>query len=243
MLKKALLISGLSLASGLASLAQAADTIGFGGTPNQSTFRTILGDMGGAFNYKALNPAEPQGLVGFDVSANLTYAEVSDEAAWLAATGENIEQIGSVGVKISKGLPLGLDVSGFYNLVPGTDASVLGAAVSYSIEEGGLIAPAIAVRLGYTQGQGIEDFDFETTSLDFTVSKGFAMLTPYGGVGQVYIKGTPTSTKAKALVVEEDFSETRVFAGFKLNVGMQLAVEFEKTGDIDTISARLGFGL
>lgn len=239
MLKKALLVAGISLVG----VAQAADTIDFGGTPTQATFRTILGDMGGAFNYKALNPAEPQGVIGFDVSVNATYAEVSDKAAWKAATGDDIEQIGSVGVKISKGLPLGLDVSGFYNIVPGTDASVLGAAVSYSIEEGGLIAPAIAVRLGYTKGQGIEDFDFETKSADLTLSKGFAMLTPYAGVGQVFITGTPTSTKAKGLVSEEDFSETRVFVGFKLNVGMQLAVEFENTGDIDTVSARIGFGL
>lgn len=242
MLKRALLLASLALAG----TANAADTIGIGGAaPTQATFRTILGDMGGAFNYKALNPAEPQGLVGFDVSANLTYAEVSDEAAWFAATGENIEQIGSVGVKISKGLPMGLDVSGFYNIVPGTDASVLGAAVSYSIEEGGLIAPAVAVRLGYTKGQGIEDFDFETKSIDFTVSKGFAMLTPYGGIGQVFIKGTPTSFRATNTfgLQEEDFSETRVFAGFKLNVGMQLAVEFEQAGDIETISARIGFGL
>ncbi|MDD9892309.1 MAG: hypothetical protein OXT49_02205, partial [Gammaproteobacteria bacterium] len=92
----------------------------------QSDFRTILADMGGAFNYKALNPAEPQGLLGFDLGLNATFANVSDEQAWLNLTGDSIEQIGSIGVKLSKGLPLGLDVSGFYNIVPGTDASFYG---------------------------------------------------------------------------------------------------------------------
>jgi hypothetical protein len=227
-----------------ASSSHAADTINLdNGTPTQATFRTIVSDMGGAFNFKALNPAEPQGLIGFDLSVNATYAEVSDKAAWQTATGENIEQIGSIGVKLSKGLPLGLDVSGFYNIVPGTDASFWGAAVSYALEEGSIIAPAVAIRLGYTKGQGIEDFDFETKSIDFTVSKGFTAITPYAGIGQVFITGTPTSTTATALLDEEDFSETRVFAGAKVNLGFQLAVEYEKTGDIDTISARLGFGL
>lgn len=237
-------ITAMLFACACATSATAADTINLDqGTPTQATFRTIVGDMGGAFNFKALNPAEPQGLVGFDLSINSTFAEVSDKAAWQAATGENIEQIGSVGVKLSKGLPLGLDVSGFYNIVPGTDASFWGAAVSYALDEGTIIAPALAVRLGYTKGQGIEDFDFETKSIDFTVSKGFTAITPYAGVGQVFITGTPTSTSAKALVNEEDFSETRVFVGAKINVGLQLAVEYENTGDIDTISARLGFGL
>lgn len=245
-MKKILLAGAVFVAS---SAAMAADTIdltggSLAGDPNpQATFRTIVGDMGGAFNYKALNPAEPQGLVGFDVSVNATYAAVSDEAAWKRATGEDIEQLGSVGVKVSKGLPMGLDVSGFYNLVPGTDASFMGAAVSYAIEEGGVISPALAIRLGYTKGEGIEDFDFETKSLDFTISKGFAMLTPYAGIGQVFITGTPTSASAKALVSEEDFSETRVMAGLKFNLGMQLVLEVEQTGEIETFSARIGFGL
>lgn len=240
MKKLSLALAGLSLAM----TAQAADTIDLTGTPTQATFRTIVSDMGGAFNYKALNPAEPQGLLGFDLSINATYAEVSDPDAWRLATGEDIEQIGSVGVKLSKGLPLGLDVSGFYNVVPGTDASFYGAAISYALEEGSIISPALAVRLGYTKGQGIEDFDFETKSADFTISKGFTILTPYAGIGQVFITGTPTSDRARNVLnlQEEDFSETRVFVGAKLNVGFQLAVEYENTGDIDTWSARGGFG-
>lgn len=246
MKKLALAIAGLSLSATV----HAADTIDLTGgtlgglTPaqQQATFKTILGDMGGAFNFKALNPAEPQGLIGFDVSANLTYAAVSDEEAWRTATGEDIEQIGSVGAKISKGLPFGVDVSGFYNIVPGTDASFYGAALSYAIEEGGIISPALAIRLGYTKGEGIEDFDFDTKSIDLSISKGFAMVTPYAGIGQVFITGTPTAS-APPTIEEEDFSETRVLAGVKINFGMQLVLEAEKTGDIETFSARIGFGL
>lgn len=240
-MKKIILLGALACAS---TAAMAADTIDLSGAVNQQTFRTIVSDMGGAFNYKALNPAEPQGLLGFDVSLNATYAEVTDKAAWKLATGEDIEQIGSIGVKVSKGLPLGVDVSGFYNVVPGTDASFMGAAVAYSIEEGGLISPAVAVRLGYTKADGIEDFDFETKSIDFTLSKGFAMVTPYAGIGQVFITGTPTSNRAKNILLlkEEDFSETRVLAGVKINLGMQLVLEAEKTGEVESFSARLGFG-
>lgn len=246
MKKIAVAICGLSFSLG----AQAADTISLGGatlTPAnaQSTFATIVGDMGGAFNYKALNPAEPQGLVGFDVSINATYAEVSDEAAWQAATGEDIEQIGSIGVKLSKGLLLGLDASAFYNVVPGTDASFMGAALSYAIEEGGLITPAVAIRAGVTRGQGIEDFDFDTKSLDLTVSKGFAMLTPYAGIGRVRITGTPTSTRAKTTLMlqEEEQDETRKFVGLKFNLGFQLVAEYEDLDGFDSFSLRLGFGL
>lgn len=242
-MKKIILLSALACAS---TTAMAADTIDLGGagaspTP-QSDFRTIVGDMGGAFNYKALNPAEPLGLIGFDVSLNATYAQVTDEDAWKRLTGESIDQIGSIGVKVSKGLPLGLDVSGFYNVVPGTDASFMGAAVAYSIEEGGIISPALAVRLGYTKAEGIEDFEFETKSIDFTISKGFAILTPYAGIGQVFINGTPTTATAKAIVKEEDFSETRVMAGLKISLGIQLVLEAEKTGDVESFSARVGFG-
>jgi acetylornithine deacetylase/succinyl-diaminopimelate desuccinylase-like protein len=105
--------------------------------------------------------------------------------------------------------------------------------------EGGVAMPAVAVRGAMTKLSGVNQLALDTKSVDLSISKGFAMLTPYAGVGQVWVNSTPdAATTFKA----ESFKQSKVFAGANLNFGLtNLAVEFDKTGSAQSTSLKLGF--
>ncbi|MHA7833657.1 MAG: hypothetical protein ACX94A_04150, partial [Algiphilus sp.] len=140
--------------------------------------RQMSEDLAAATAYKALGPAEAFGLIGTGVGAFAGYMATDDEDAWRRASGNRVGDITTAGLRARKGLPLGIDVSAFYADVINTDGSLFGGALQYAIWEGGVATPGIALRLGYSQLNGVDDFDYDTWSVDATISKGFAMLTP-----------------------------------------------------------------
>jgi len=60
--------------------------------------------------------------------------------------------------------------------------------------------------------------DLDTKSLDVSISKGFAMLTPYAGVAQVWITSDSKDPNATLVVKKEDISETKAFVGLKMSL-------------------------
>ena len=63
----------------------------------------------------------------------------------------------------------------------------------YAILKAALRNPPIAVRGPYTKLSGISQLSLDTKSLDISISKGFAMFTPYAGIGQVWVNSQRTS--------------------------------------------------
>lgn len=210
-------------------------------TPDQNAFRSVSKDLVDAYSYKSLGPAEATGLTGFGVGGFASYLSVDDKQAWQTLTGENVSEIGMVGVVAHKGLPFGFDVGAFYGYVPKAEADVFGAEVRYAILEGGVISPALAIRGSYTALTGVDDFDLSTYGLDLTASKGFAFLTPYAGVGHVWgsvdpIDGIPLS--------KEDVDHTRVFVGLRLSLLLlQITPEYEHVGSNDVFNLRFGLSI
>ena len=113
------------------------------------------------------------------------------------------------------GLPMGIDIGGVYSHIPGSDISLIGGSVKYTVIKDSLTLPAIAVRGAYTQVSGISELDFNTKSLDLSISKKLPTITPYAGIGQVWINSEPGTVTGLA---DESFSQTKYFAGarFKL---------------------------
>lgn len=204
----------------------------------QSDFRSIARDITAALDYKALGPAESTGITGIGIGAIATYVSVDSEAAWQNVTGEDVSAIGMAGAVLRKGLPFGLDLGAFYAAVPGADVSVYGGEVRWAILGGGIAEPALAVRGAFTRTSGIDDFDFDAYSLDASISKGFAFLTPYAGFGYVWSEADP---KGNGGLEKEEIDAEKFFVGLRFGLALlDITPEYENIDGRDVYNLLIG---
>jgi hypothetical protein len=208
----------------------------FGGV--QADFKKFSEDLGSALSYKAVTPAEPLGITGFDLGIEVSSTETKSLAI---ATGDSsMTSMIVPKLHVYKGLPLSIDVAAFYSAVPSTNITLYGGELRYAILDGGVAVPAIAIRGAMTRLSGVDNFSFSTKSLDLSISKGFAMFTPYAGVGTVWVDSAPDATIPG--LTKESFQQAKTFVGANLNFGItNIALEYDKTGTAASTSFKLGF--
>lgn len=209
------------------------------GTLTQAEFRVLSEDLGSALSYKPVTPAEPLGISGFDLGLVVSSTDVKRSSqSWVKATGSAINNLTVPKLHVAKGLPFNLDIAAFYASIPSTDIKLYGAELRYAILEGGMASPAVAIRGSYTKMAGVTQLSFDTKGLDVSISKGFALFTPYAGIGRVSVNSTPNVSGPTA----EKFSQSKVFGGINMNFGLtNFALEADKTGSTNSYSAKLGF--
>src|SRR6266700_326309 len=208
---------------------------------SQPNFRLLSEDLGAALSYKPLTPTAPLGITGFDLGIAATSTKLQNSSVFNLAGGGDHSSVIVPSLRLNKGLPFGIDVGVMYSSVPSTNIQLVGGELRYAIVSGGAATPAIGIRGSYTKLTGVDQLDFDTKGLDLSISKGFLMFTPYGGIGKVWVTSTPhnipTSTPSK-----ESFSLNKVFVGLNMNFGLtNLAFEADKTGDASSFGAKLGF--
>ncbi|NKF21640.1 hypothetical protein G7Y82_04875 [Solimonas sp. C16B3] len=210
----------------------------------QQAFHGAAKDVAATLNYKIVAPAESTGILGFGIAAIASYTPTQHKDDWNTLTGDDVKQLGMVGAVINKGLPLGFDVGAFYATVPtGDGAAAYGFQLRYAILDGGIAEPALAVEANYTIGTGIDDFDYHSWGVDAMLSKGFAFLTPYIGVGYASAQIDPSdSVKAEYALKDESVDTTRFFVGSRIALGFfELTPEYEHFGKNNVYNLRLGF--
>ena len=80
----------------------------------QNDFRLLSEDLGAALSYKAVIPAEPLGLTGFDISLEGSSTKLEHADLLKRATGGDTGSTLVVPkIHVHKGLPLGIDVGAF----------------------------------------------------------------------------------------------------------------------------------
>ncbi len=224
----------------IAQPATAADITSLG-LLGQASFKTLSEDLGSALSYKPVTPAEPLGILGFDVGIVITTTDISRSTAFLNTVTNSTDSIKTLIVPklhVAKGLPMNFDIAAFISKVPTTNISLWGGEIRYSPLAGGMAMPAVAVRGALTKLTGVDQLDLDTKSLDVSISKGFLMFTPYAGVGQVWVTSTPNGVPS---LKEESFSKSKIFIGGNLNLGlMNIALEGDKTGDAKSGSLKIG---
>jgi hypothetical protein len=182
----------------------------------QSEFKDLSETLGLAISYKPLAPAEPLGILGLDVGVEVTAVDVDQGASFLTRViSDPPSYFVFPKLHAQKGLPFGIDVGVVYAKVPDSNISLIGGEVKWAILKGTVATPAIAARGSYTGLMGVDDLDLSTYGIDLSASKGFAFLTPYIGVGQVWIQ---SETNAAGLNFSENLSRTKGFAGLKLKL-------------------------
>lgn len=232
----------LALSTGLviANVAHAAD-ISTLNLLNQAEFRGLSEDLGAALSFKPLIPAEPMGLTGFDIGLAVTGTKLQNRAAFQkAAAGANVPATLPVPtLRVHKGLPFDIDLGVSYAAVPSSNVRVIGGELRWAVLAGNVALPAVALRASVSKLSGVDQLGLRTTGLDVSISKGFALLTPYAGVGTVRVKSDPAAGPG---LTAESASLTKLFAGLNLNLGLtNLAFETDKTGDATSYGVKFGF--
>lgn len=209
----------------------------------QTEFENLSRELGLSLSYIPLAPAEPLGITGFDIGVEATVVDIgAGESYWQKAIADQSVPSTLVIPKIhaQKGLPFGIDAGIIYSVVPNTNISLLGGELKWAFVKGSVVAPALALRGTYTKLLGVDDIDLHTYSADLSVSKGFGMLTPYAGIGQVWIE----SKENVALLPFEkaSLSETKFFLGVKLSIALINFVAEADFSDIPMYSLRANIG-
>jgi hypothetical protein len=204
----------------------------------QTEFKNLSKDLTAALSYKAVQPAEAMGITGFDIGLELGVTDMKHSALWdKASSGGDFSWMPVPKLHVSKGLPFDINIGGFYTQVPTTNIKLWGAEVSYAILAGSTVSPALAVRAAYTKLSGVDQLDFDTKSVDISISKGLLMFTPYAGAGYVWAN----SSANVAGLTSESIAVPKLFAGINFNILTgNLAFEADKTGDNMTYSAKVG---
>ena len=205
----------------------------------QAEFKLFSEDLGSALSYKAVIPAEPLGITGFDLALEVSSTELKSSSVWQKASGDSLNSLPVPKLHIHKGLPFGIDVGAFYSSIPTTNIKLYGGELRYAILEGGMATPAVAIRGSISELSGVDELSLSTKGLDVSISKGFAMFTPYAGVGTVWVDSTANGVPG---LNKESFQQSKVFAGGNLNFGLaNFAFEYDKTGEAQSYSVKLGF--
>lgn len=226
----------LLIAFMLPCAAQAKDVKINGGSQND--FHFVSQDAISVIEYKALAPAEASGITGFEIAVAGSYVPVHHKDNW-RNLGIDIRDLGLVGIRAIKGLPLNIDVGAFYSTVPGYNISVYGGEVKYAILPGSIALPAVALRASYNGTRGIGNFKLRATTFDASISKGFAFITPYLGAG--YVFGVSSPDKATGFQ-RENINKSKVFAGARISLGLlHITPEIEAIGS--NASYNIDFGI
>jgi hypothetical protein len=216
-------------------------------TLTQEDFKGLSRDLGLIISYVPLAPAEPLGgtLPHFDLGVEVTSASIDKNASYwkkIESVPGNDAIPSSVvmpKVHLQVGLPIiPIDLGIVYATVPGTDVKYTGYELKWAILKGGVATPAIAIRGAYTTLSGVNDMDISTKSADLSISKGFAMFTPYAGYGMVGIESKEKSNLVT--LQDESLQEGKGFIGCKLTFFpfMNLVVEAD-FAKVNSYSGRL----
>lgn len=243
MLQQRVLAVGLCLGAAGAQAADLDAIQALSGLGGQGAFRAFSEDLGAALSYKALSPAEPLGITGFDIGIEATNTNLENPALFRAVGWEE-DYLPVPKLHIHKGLPFNIDVGAFYSAIE--DYKLWGAELKYAIIEGNTALPAVALRGTYTQLSGVDQLDLDTAGLELSVSKGLAMATPYIGAGIVRVNSTPKGTAAAPIPTgagfrEESFDLEKYFVGVNLNFALlNIGLEGDITGDATSYGLKLG---
>lgn len=213
-----------------------------------SEFSTIVREAGMLTAYRAVAPAEPGGITGFDFGLEFSAAEIDN--AWTKAFLNNDapDYLGVFRLHARKGLPFNLDIGASYLYIPESDVQMLGGEVQWAILDGTAATPALALRGHYSTLLGTDEVDLTSYGADAVLSKGFAFLTPYVGAGVVQIDGKYAGNDPNLVqgglfeLQDQSTTEYRGFAGCQITMALvRLTLEAEFS-DMPVYTAKLSLG-
>lgn len=231
-----------AMLSGAGAAVAAGNDISLSPSMSQSSFNTLVDELGMVTAYAPFSPAETLGVTGFELGASLTMAKI-DDSVWNEALSDADapSMLPVPRLMLRKGLPLGIDIGASYTSIPDSNVSIVGGELRKSLVDGTTAVPAVSVLGHFSNLSGVDDLDLSTYGVDLGISKGFAMFTPYGGIGQVWYEGTE---HAGLSLDTRDSSETRGYLGMRIGFlpFMNLTAQADFTAAVNSYTLRLNLG-
>jgi len=187
--------------------------------------------------------AAPLGLTGFEVFVDAAVDRGFDDEPFAATVIDGslsggFLAIARVGVR--KGLPGGFDLGVTYGQALGGDVKLASADLQWAIIDGGVLSPALSVRVTGTETLSPHAYDLRQYGAELLFSKGFTVLTPFVGAGVVSSRGKLDGSRQS---LRETETQAIAYAGVTLNLLLpKITVEVEKA-EVVQASVRVGFGL
>lgn len=209
----------------------------------QPQFHDLTEEAGLAISYLPAAPAAPLGFLHFEVGAEVSVSAINSNATYWQAVFAPNSAPGYLPVpklRVRVGLPFGIDIGGSYGYVPELNIKIAGGEVKWAAFKGGTLMPAVAIRGTYSTLMGVSDLGLQTYGADLSISKGFAIFTPYLGVGEVWIKSTTSGSLA--ILNDENITKTRGFVGLQIGIPLVSFVAEAAFSTINTYTARLSVG-
>ncbi len=211
MVRPVMLFAALSFAAGGACAS--GDGLVLNPGFGQSDFNTVVHKLGILTAYDAVAPAEPLGATAFTLDLTTTNYAL-DHSAWdfAASDGNTPSQLTMSRIHARKGL-----------------------------FEGSTVTPAVSVTGHYSQLTGVDNHDLTAYGIDLNISKGFALFTPYGGIGQVWYDGSENADTLN--LGDRNTSQTRGYLGMRVGLLPSLSVTAQADfAEINSYSLRLNLG-
>lgn len=206
---------------------------------DRGQFRDLSKNLTAATQYKGIAPAEPLGVLGFDIGISLSATKLKNDVFDLADGSDfELNTLPLPRLSLQKGLPGGIDIGASFSGAPGTDIKVFGAEVRYAVVKGSVALPAISVRVSYSTVRGVDELEIDSAGADISISKGIAIFTPYAGSGFVRSNSDPVGSTT---LERESFTQRKAYVGLNINLGFNLAFEADRTGSYTSYSAKAGF--
>lgn len=230
-------------AMGLSTLAMTsyAESRHFAQLPSlsQPEFRLLSSDLGAVLSNQPLGHPAPLSTSGFDVGFEVSATRLTHAQTYRLATDSNRQTLYTPRVHLNKGLPYGFGVGASYSTLPGSDLHMLGAEARYALVPDSAFLPTLGLRASYSTLRGSDWLAINTRGVDFSVSKGFSLFTPYAGVGSIWVDSDPYEGLGLA---KERFHHEKYFVGANFNLRvMNFAVEADRTGDTTSYHAKFGW--
>lgn len=232
----------LTAAFGLSTLALTsyAETDRFAQLPSlsQAEFRLVPQDLSSVPGDRHVALPSPLATSGFDIGFEVSAKRLTHPQAYRLTT-DSPYALPTPRLHLRKDLPHGFEIGSSYGNLPGSDLSLIGAEASYSLVSKKLFMPTFGVRASYSTLRGNDWLQISTRGVDLSLSKGFSLVTPYAGIGSIWVDSDPYDGSG---LTHERFHHEKYFVGANFNVrDMNVAVEADRTGDTTSYHAKFGW--
>ncbi|MEM1009273.1 MAG: hypothetical protein AAGJ35_09730 [Myxococcota bacterium] len=153
----------------------------------QLSFGLLTAELGFALMSPLTSPAKTMGSAGFEVSFQLGVSDIPETSEHWRRAVEDERPDSSIAVsriRFRKGLPFSFELEGDIGFLHNTSYFLAGLALKWSLNEGFVHFPDIAIRVAINRLFGSRDMELFTLVGDFILSKGFVIaemftLTPF----------------------------------------------------------------
>ncbi len=214
----------------------------------QAQYNALSNELGAATWMTPSNSAESHssGIIPVGVQAAVEFVGVSIDSNLWASAGANKppSRIFVPRLRVSAGIPFGLDVGVMITKVPNSNIKMTGFEGRMAF--GNYIpVPMLEANVRYHQSSltGIPDVKIKNTGYAAMIGANLPIVKPYIEIGTV----TSTSTPSGALVSQGNLKEyqkksTTKAIGAKIELALfVINVEKAKVGDKDLLTAKFGF--